>query len=144
MTEQEIIDVITAHQRGEKIQYRRMKEKTWYDSVTPPTWNFSQYVYRVKPKPRVRPYTYEELKEAVRKHGLMVEKVNSDPDSPCCLVILGFDKFHVSFKFRSNPGIDLYELVDYVWADDGSPCGIVSVVESEEPLKNENDHEYEH
>jgi len=54
MSPQEMIDVIQAHKDGEQIQFLYKTEKPssdncWLDAKTP-TWNFTSYNYRIKPK----------------------------------------------------------------------------------------------
>lgn len=127
MTEQEIIEVVKASLDGEQIQFKLNADDAfddWSDTGAP-AWDFYQYSYRVKPKPRVRPYTYDELKIAILKHGQMIESPHEGSVGKYCLAILGFDSCHVSFKFESEMGVSMNELSEYTWLDDGSPCGIV-------------------
>jgi len=54
MSPEEMIDVIQAHKDGEQIQFLYKTEKPssdncWLDAKTP-TWNFTSYNYRIKPK----------------------------------------------------------------------------------------------
>ena len=54
MSPQEMIDVIQAHKDGKQIQFLYKTEKPssdncWLDAKTP-TWNFTSYNYRIKPK----------------------------------------------------------------------------------------------
>lgn len=53
MTDQDIIDVVTAHRDGKQIQFREITEKhdrDWLD-IDDPTFRFHDCVYRVKPEP---------------------------------------------------------------------------------------------
>lgn len=53
MTPDEIIEVIQAYKEGKQIQYTSSKHyhQLWEDT-THPTWDFSEFNYRIKPKPR--------------------------------------------------------------------------------------------
>lgn len=52
MTDDEIIAVVKARKEGKKIQCRFINnDRQWFVAV--PEWNFSRYVYRVKPEPLV-------------------------------------------------------------------------------------------
>lgn len=65
MTDTEIIGVVRAHLSGKEIQATPLVTKAepvevcdvpaqvWFDTAGPPSWNFSAYKYRVKPKPIV-------------------------------------------------------------------------------------------
>ena len=50
MTTTEMIAVLQAFERGEVIEYRPKNSQRWGSAE--PIWNFSQFDYRVKPKPR--------------------------------------------------------------------------------------------
>jgi len=51
MTDQEIIDVVTAHRDGKAIECGGAVRGTWVPCVNP-NWNFGSCDYRVKPEPR--------------------------------------------------------------------------------------------
>lgn len=46
-----MIDVMSAYRDGFDIEYRHEDKNIW-NTVNEPTWDWSKYVYRVKPKPR--------------------------------------------------------------------------------------------
>lgn len=57
MTDQEIIEVVTAHKEGKKIQYRLKYDYPELDWLNLPVeetiyWNFIKTDYRVAPEPR--------------------------------------------------------------------------------------------
>jgi len=54
MTHDEMIAVITRHNDGGKIQYKRKDSKvdSWIDVVNP-SWDFSTSIYRAKPEPLI-------------------------------------------------------------------------------------------
>lgn len=54
MTPDEMIEVIQAHKEGKKIEVMCKASPTGEWGVTPaPSWNFTQYSYRVKKEPLV-------------------------------------------------------------------------------------------
>jgi hypothetical protein len=55
MDHDEMIAVIQAHKEGKEIQFRCVDDfdKTWTSySESSPSWNFSEFEYRIKPEPR--------------------------------------------------------------------------------------------
>lgn len=76
MTDQEIIEVVTAHKEGKKIESkwnRNLASSDWelmkWHECENPTWDFGYYDYRVAPEPRKELW----LQECTRK-GLWQEK----------------------------------------------------------------------
>jgi len=53
MTEQEISDVVMAYATGATIQAVRKAsaDDLWCSIANPPSWNFEDYDYRIKPEP---------------------------------------------------------------------------------------------
>lgn len=81
MTREEIKDaakVMEAYANGKKIQFLDEYNK-WID-VTNPSFNWSIYIYRIKPEPKYRPFeSLEECWQEMLKHqpfGWLMEKVN--------------------------------------------------------------------
>ena len=67
-TTKEMIDVMQAYERGEKIQLLN-RLGIWVD-IDIPEWNWEKCDYRVKPKTRYVPFdTPEEFFAAQRAHG---------------------------------------------------------------------------
>jgi hypothetical protein len=50
MTDQEIIEIVTAHINGKTIQCRYQKGP-WADVLGTLAWNFGEFDYRIKPQP---------------------------------------------------------------------------------------------
>ncbi len=62
MTPDEMIDVITAHKMGKPIEYRYQKMPNIPWNIIPfPSFNFSEYNYRVKPEVKKRLIKLSEL-----------------------------------------------------------------------------------
>jgi hypothetical protein len=55
MTDQQILDVVRAHQEGKQIQQSRLEYNNgeWIDCHYGPGWNFANFSYRVKPEPKI-------------------------------------------------------------------------------------------
>ena len=67
-TTKEMIEVMQAYERGEKIQFLNINND-WKDTKSP-TWNWCMRDYRVKPKKKYVPFdTPEEFFAEQRKHG---------------------------------------------------------------------------
>ena len=70
-TIKEMIEVMQAYERGEKIECFNDEEQ-WRD-VNNPIWDWLHNDYRVKPKTKYVPFdTAEEFLEAQREHGIHV------------------------------------------------------------------------
>jgi hypothetical protein len=62
MTHDEMIAVIQAHKEGKKIQFKFCD--TWVDcEENKPSWCFKTCSYRVKPSPKVIPWTTDDWRE---------------------------------------------------------------------------------
>lgn len=125
MTDQEIIDVVKAHQEGKKIEFRwdprfQLKANDWVLCTEYNMWDFSIYEYRVKPEPKFRPYkNAEEFMEARRTHGpaLIDRRITA----------------YIQFVMPAQVGLRVYFkdlavsydelLYSYTWMD-GTSCGI--------------------
>lgn len=121
MTHEKMIAVITARKEGKQIQYRRIGNTEWSDT-SKPVWNFALYEYQIKPEPPKPIYIYfsdaEECFAEVKKHGGWVKCKHSHRRH----FINGVDSASVAFCGSWMAFVELFD--DYVWADDGTPCGI--------------------
>ena len=118
----EQLAVIKAYEEGKTIERRAYFTSAWkiIDYVENHQFNFSEYEYRIKPVPKYRPYeSVDEAFNEAEKHGFWVKCKNKESlctihDFGCgiCgdLYINGYD----ALKFMN----------DFVWCDDGSPCGV--------------------
>lgn len=121
-TTKEMIEVMQAYDRGEKIELFNYDYGQWKD-VDNPVWDWLHNNYRVKPKTKYVPFdTAEEFLEATRKHGLIIPKDYQDKkligyvDKDGILILsnrtndrivwVKFEEFFRDFKFT-----------------DGTPCG---------------------
>ena len=82
------------------------------------------YAYLVKPpaEPKYKPFeSVDKAMDAIKKHGGWVK----DGGTGCTFLVLGYGKHKEDFSIYINsewvPLEDLF--IDFVFADDGSPCG---------------------
>ena len=64
MTNEEIIDVVTAHKRGAKIEHKKRDSSEKWIETAIPRWDFDYCDYRVAPyptTPSIRPFTDDEV-----------------------------------------------------------------------------------
>ena len=120
-TIKEMIDVMQAYDRGEKIQLLD-RLGNWVD-IDMPEWSWGLRDYRVKPKKKYVPFdTPEEFLAAYRKHGEFIEnkesgeKMNAYVDKNG-IVILS-TALNCTYTFES-----LRTLFGCYKFSDGTPCG---------------------
>lgn len=76
-TIQEMVDIMQAYQEGKQIQIYDKMHKQWVDDE--PNWNWGLHEYRIKPKPKFRPFkSVDEFLEAQRKHGVKIKRIEDD------------------------------------------------------------------
>jgi hypothetical protein len=51
MTDDQILEVVSAHKEGKKIEYSWGSCVNWYEFLPQDKWNFDRYVFRVAPEP---------------------------------------------------------------------------------------------
>ena len=119
-TTKEMIEVMQAYERGEKIECINALGE-WKEDK--PVWDWFHYDYRVKPKKKYVPFdTPEEFFAAHRKHGEFIEnkesgeKMNAYVDKNG-IVILSTD-LNCTYTFES-----LRTLFGCYQFSDGTPCG---------------------
>lgn len=114
MTDKEIIAVVQAHIEGKQIQFWGENSQKWLDCANnEPEWDFCSFDFRVKPKPKARPYKdRDECWADMQKHkpfGWVKHKFYGNYVS---LVVIANDD---SFECYNNT---------YTYVD-GSPFGVV-------------------
>ena len=119
-TTKEMIEVMQAYDRGEKIEYGY--GGVWVD-IDMPEWSWGLRDYRVKPNKKYIPFdTAEEFLAAYRKHGEFIEnkesgeKMNAYVDKNG-IVILS-TALNCTYTFES-----LGTLFGCYKFSDGTPCG---------------------
>lgn len=118
MTDQEIIDIVTAHKEGKTIEYKRkgLDNIGWHVYCPNPMWDFRNFNYRVKEESKYRPYkNAKEFLNAQKEHGPNLEFKDTFY-MPLDINNEGVKVFWVEYKYKAI-------LKDYTWQD-GTPCGI--------------------
>lgn len=123
MKTKEKIAIMQAFADGKPIQYKFKDNPTnkWMDfsECVEPSWNWDLVDFRVKPEPKVRPYTFEEMCEAVSKHGALVRTKDK-----AVYTVIYFDEEIVSYLHDITETYAEF-MSKNVWLDDNSPCGVV-------------------
>lgn len=115
----EKIKVMQAFVDGKAIQYWDSFRNKWVDDEGEPIWNWRTSEFRIKPEMKIRPYTFEEMCEAVKKHGSWTwDKETKDAWS-----ILYFDNIGVKWHDGDSSTYEIFATM--YWLDDNSPCGIM-------------------
>ena len=118
----EQIAIIKAYEDGKSIERRALFTSEWksIDNTENYQFNFSEYEYRIKPVPKYRPYeSVDEAFNDAKKHGFWMQNVDR-------MYLRFIDGFHINKNsdiFICDYCVD--DILDmFVWADDGSPCGV--------------------
>ena len=118
----EQIAIMIAYQDLETIEQKRFDKNEWesivYDENFP--FDFVMNEYRIKPECKYRPYkSVEEAFQAAKEHGFFVKCKNKE--SLCTIHDFGVG---ICGDLYINGYDAIKFLNDFVWLDDGSPCGI--------------------
>ena len=118
----EQIAIIKAYEDGKSIERRAFFTSEWesIDNINNYQFNFSEYEYRIKQVPKYRPYdSVDEAFNEAKKHGFWMQNVDR-------MYLRFIDGFHINKNsdiFICDYCVD--DILDmFVWADDGSPCGV--------------------
>ena len=118
----EQIAIIKAYEDGKTIERRAFFTSEWksIDNINNYQFNFAEYEYRIKPVPKYRPYeSVDEAFNEAKKHGFWMQNVDR-------MYLRFIDGFHINKNsdiFICDYCVD--DILDmFVWADDGSPCGV--------------------
>ena len=118
----EQIAIMKAFEDGKTIEQHRCDETTWdiLEYVEDYPFDFVLNDYRIKQVPKYRPYkSVEEAFNDAKKHGFWMQNV----DRMYLRFINGFHINKNSDIFICDYCVD--DILDmFVWADDGSPCGV--------------------
>ena len=116
------IAIMKAYENGKTIERRAYFTSAWKSIYYSDNYqfDFSDYEYRVKPECKYRPYeSVEEAFAEAKKHGFWVKSKNKE--SLCTIHDFGVG---ICGDLYINGYDALKFLNDFVWLDDGSPCGI--------------------
>ena len=125
MSTEQMIKVMQAYMDGKAIQFSDDGEN-WHeeDFEDMPMWDWVHYIYRKKPEPTIRPYTYREATEYI---GEIAQKIIKD-GTLCVKQVRLITSVNLNGDEVQINGLTAKEFSEkYRWLD-GSPCG-VEVVE---------------
>ena len=118
----EQIAIMKAFEDGKTIEQKRYDETEWesVDYVEHYPFDFLLNEYRIKQVPKYRPYeSVDEAFKEAEKHGFWMQNVDR-------MYLRFIDGFHINKNsdiFICDYCVD--DILDmFVWADDGSPCGV--------------------
>lgn len=118
----EQIAIMKAYEDGNTIERRTNFTSEWkrLDYVENYQFDFVSNEYRIKPEDKYRPYkSVEEAFAEAKKHGFFVKCKNKE--SLCTIHDFGCG---ICGDVYLNGYDALKFLNDFVWFDDGSPCGV--------------------
>ena len=117
----EQIAIMKAYEDGKTIDGKRYEETEWksLEYVENYPFDFVMNEYRIATEPKYRPYkSVEEAVNEAKKHGFWVKEESSG-------FLILIDSFSEDYGVVYIVGHKAAELLDdFVWADDGSPCGV--------------------
>lgn len=119
-------EILKACHEGKKLQamYLSGGYGAKYEDIDPLVdgIDFEHYTYRIKQDPKYRPFKdAQEVFNEAKKHGFWIK-------TPDYYFLIGkICEEGIAFTNDSpyNANYDFNELVDFNWADDNSPCGIL-------------------
>lgn len=122
-TIEEMIAVMQAFADGNNIEVYGDKNSEWIECVAP-VWDWLNYDYRIKTEPKYRPYkNAEECFRDVQKHNGWI--LDNDGNFLKVLTIKD-DKILTAEDINRVVKWPFGLLEDEaVWADDGTPCGVL-------------------
>ena len=117
----EQIAIMKAYEDGKTIEQKRFDRTEWESIVYVEDFpfDFVSNEYRIKPECKYRPYkSVEQAFTDAKKHGFWLKHKLSG--RICFLTSFLEERNTIYINSRSTVcGLD-----DYVWLDDGSPCGV--------------------
>lgn len=117
----EQIAIMKAYENGKTIEQKRFDRTEWESIVYVDNYQFDfvSNEYRIKPECKYRPYeSVEEAFNDAKKHGFWLKHKLSG--RICFLTSFLEERNTIYINSRATVcGLD-----DYVWLDDGSPCGV--------------------
>ena len=129
-TTKEMTEIMLAYERGEQIEFISKDLRSsadWTIMTQEPEWNWSDFDYRVKPKPIYRPYkNAAEFLAAQKEHGMNI-RLNGHNYYGLPLYITNI-LIGIQWPQGDGSTVDIdvsYEelLRDYTWQDE-TPCGV--------------------
>ena len=117
----EQIAIIKAYEDGKTIEQKRFDRNEWESIVYVDDFPFDFVMneYRIKPVTKYRPYeSVEEAFNDAKKHGFWMKHKSS---GRICFSTRFLEERNTIYI---NSQASVCGLGDYIWLDDGSPCGV--------------------
>nr|DAG57524.1 MAG TPA: hypothetical protein [Caudoviricetes sp.] len=117
----EQIAIMKAYEDGKTIEGKRYEETEWksLEYVENYPFDFVMNDYRIATEPKYRPYeSVEEAFLEAKKHGFWVKEESSG----FLILIDSFSEDYGVVYIVAHKAAELLD--DFVWQDDGSPCGV--------------------
>ena len=117
----EQIAIMNAYEDGKTIERRAYFTSAWkiIDYVENHQFDFASYEYRIATEPKYRPYeSVDEAFNEAKKHGFWMKHKQS---GRICFSTRFLEERNTIYI---NSQASVCGLDDYVWLDDGSPCGV--------------------
>ena len=117
----EQIAIMNAYQDGKTIEGKGHKETEWkiLEYVENYPFDFVMNEYRIKQVPKYRPYeSVDEAFNDAKKHGFWMKHKSS---GRICFSTRFLEERNTIYI---NSQASVCGLGDYIWLDDGSPCGV--------------------
>ena len=117
----EQIAIMKAYEDGKSIEKKRCDETKWeiLEYVEDYPFDFVLNDYRIKQVPKYRPYeSVEEAFNDAKKHGFWMKHKSS---GRICFSTRFLEERNTIYI---NSQASVCGLGDYIWLDDGSPCGV--------------------
>ena len=117
----EQIAIMKAYEDGKTIEQKRLDGTEWGSIVYVEDFPFDFVAneYRIKTEPKYRPYeSVEEAFNDAKKHGFWMKH---KPSGRICFSTRFLEERNTIYI---NSQSSVCGLDDYVWLDDGSPCGV--------------------
>lgn len=117
----EQIAIMQAYADGKLIEIRPFNALSWKSISYKENYqfDFNKNEYRIKTKPKYRPYkSVKEAFEEAKKHEFWTKEISTG-------FIIQMSAFGENFEDICINGYTQNNILDkFVWADDNSPCGI--------------------
>ena len=117
----EQIAIMKAFEDGKNIEVKRYDKTKWESIVYIDNYQFDfvSNEYRIKQVPKYRPYeSVEEAFNDAKKHGFWMKHKSS---GRICFSTRFLEERNTIYI---NSQASVCGLGDYIWLDDGSPCGV--------------------
>ena len=117
----EQIAIIKAYEDGKTIEQKRFDRNEWESIVYVEDFPFDFVMneYRIATEPKYRPYeSVDEAFNEAKKHGFWMKHKSS---GRICFSTRFLEERNTIYI---NSQASVCGLGDYIWLDDGSPCGV--------------------